>query len=53
MSEEPFDTPLALSGSFRSPKQMLARQEYGLEREIVALGETRRTEWYWVKTLVS
>lgn len=29
MPNPPFDTPLALSGPFRSPKQMLAAQEYG------------------------
>ena len=29
MSDRPFDTPLALSGPFRAPRQMLADQEYG------------------------
>jgi len=29
MSDQPFDTPLVLSGPFRAPKQMLATQEYG------------------------
>ena len=28
MAEQPFDTPLVLSGPFGSPKQMLASQEY-------------------------
>lgn len=27
-------------------------QDYRLDREIVAVGETRRTEGYWVKTLI-
>jgi len=27
-------------------------QEYNLEREVVAVGETRRTEGFWVRTLV-
>jgi hypothetical protein len=27
-------------------------QEYCLDREVVALGESRRTEGYWVKTLI-
>jgi len=29
VSDQPFDTPLALSGPFRAPKQMLETQEYG------------------------
>ena len=29
MSDQSFDTPLALSGPFRAPRQMLADQEYG------------------------
>ena len=29
MSDQPFDTPLSLSGPFRAPKQMLEKQEYG------------------------
>ena len=29
MSDKPFDTPLALSGPLRAPRQMLAEQEYG------------------------
>ncbi len=129
MDDRPFDTPLALSGPYRAPKQMLETQEpftlkeklavmtesspwhtaegdaspwgrpiiplemvcvlcqytggqagwrvrqpnvglfadleigmlrgplfvgqqYCLQREVVALGETRRTEGYWVKTSV-
>src|SRR5688572_13607237 len=29
MTTAPFDTPIALSGPFRAPRQMLATQEYG------------------------
>ncbi len=29
MTDKPFDTPMVLSGPYRSPKQMLASQEYG------------------------
>ena len=37
-------------GMLRGP--LFVGQEYSLEREVVALGQTRRTEGYWVKTLV-
>lgn len=37
-------------GMLKGP--LFVGQEYCLEREIVALGESRRTEGYWVKTLV-
>lgn len=29
MPDQPFDTPMVLSGPFRAPRQMLASQEYG------------------------
>lgn len=37
-------------GMLKGP--LFVGQEYRLDREIVAIGETRRTEGYWVKTLV-
>ena len=37
-------------GMLRGP--LFVGQEYCLRREVVALGESRRTEGYWVKTLV-
>ncbi len=37
-------------GMLRGP--LFVGQEYCLQREVVALGETRRTEGYWVKTSV-
>ncbi len=52
MPSRPIDTPLALSGPFRAPEQMLETQEYCLQRQIVAFGQTHRPEGYWVKTLV-
>ena len=37
-------------GMLKGP--LFVGQEYCLEREIVAMGESRRTEGYWVKTWV-
>jgi len=37
-------------GMIKGP--LFVGQEYNLEREVVAIGETRRTEGYWVRTLV-
>jgi len=37
-------------GMLKGP--LFVGQEYCLEREVVALGESRRTEGYWVKTLI-
>jgi hypothetical protein len=37
-------------GMLKGP--LFVGQEYVLDREVVALGESRRTEGYWVKTLI-
>lgn len=47
-----FPSPTFLCGELRKPRQMFVGEPYLLEREIIALSQSKRTESMWIKTSV-